>query len=389
MDKAETYNKDVLGYYRILGVPSNVDDNLLKQKYHERAKVWHPDRNSSDEAKENFQKLSVAYDIISNDTKRLTYDLLCSAYTSADFPSMFTLKPYRNLEGKDDFNLQVVSLTKVVGKLIKEEIKKEDKICNYKEALKEVFKVSVSNWFLGWWSVKALPQNIKALVSNFYNIGHNRAENYRLWLHNTVAYWQNKQTGNAYISAMIAQQYADDSQRILLKKLISQLTLKPKFQNKKWSLLGLQAVQLSIPVILLLAALLPMSSKIISNSELWQYFHQEKKIEYNQEVRFVGGGSISDDMVVGKIIKIPVDIHDETRLYHVNSDQRVMYGPADDFDAIKKIKTGTTVRITGVTPDEEWYRVMLDEGEMGFIRKEHLVQGIGNDIPYGSQIYHK
>ena len=389
MDKAETYNRDVLGYYRILGVTPSTDDNLLKQKYHERAKVWHPDRNSSDEAKENFQKLSVAYDILSNEDKRLTYDLLCSAYTKADFPPMFALKPYRNLAGIDDFNVQAVSLTKVIGKIIKAEIKKEDKICNYQEALKEVLKTSAVNWFLGWWSIKAAPQNLKALVSNFYNIGHNRAENYRLWVHNALAYWQNKQVGNTYISAMIATQYANVEQRVLLKKLLSKLNLKPKYQVKSWNMLLLQGVQLIIPACLVLAAMLPMAGKLISNSDLWQYFNQEKQIAYNQEVRFNSGGSISDDMVVGKIIKLPVDINDTSRLYHVTSEQKVMYGPSDDFDAIKKIKTGTTVRITGITPDEAWYRVMLDEGEMGFIRKEHLVQGIGNDIPYGSQIYHK
>lgn len=389
MNKAETHNRDALGYYRILGITPDTDENLAKQKYRERAKVWHPDHNSSDEAKENFQKLSVAYDIISNDNKRLTYDLLCSAYTSSNFPPMFALKPYRNMDGKDDFNLKAVSLTKVIGKLITQEVKKEDKICNYKEALKEVFKTSVNNWLLGWWSIKAFPQNIKALVENFHNIGHNRAENYRLWLHNAVAYWQNKQVGNAYISAVVAGQYADDGQKVLLKKLIAQLGLKPTFKLQSWNMFSLQAVQLVMPIIFVLAALLPMSVKVVSESDLWNYFNKEKSIVYNQEVRFSGGGSISDDMVVGKIIKIPVDLTDVSQLYHLKSEQKIMYGPSDDFDVMKKLKTGTTVRVTGITPDEEWYRIMLDEGEMGFVRKEHLVQGIGNDIPYGSQIFHK
>lgn len=389
MNATETYSRDALGYYRILSILPDADENQAKQKYRERAKVWHPDHNSSDEAKENFQKLSVAYDIISNEDKRLTYDLLCSAYTRANFPPMFALKPYRNLDGKDDFNLKTVSLTKVIGKIIKTEIKKEDKICNYAEAVKEVFKASINNWLLGWWGIKAFPYNLKALVENFHNIGHNRAENYRLWLHNAVAYWQNKQIGNAYVAAIIAGQYADDKQKLLLKKLISKLGLKPKFKLQNWNMFLLQAVQLVMPLILLFAALLPLSVKVVSESDLWNYFNKQKSIVYNQEVRFNSGGSISDDMVVGKIIKIPVDLTDMSKLYHVTSEQKVMYGPADDFDVLKKLKTGTTVRITGITPDENWYRVMLDEGEMGFIRKENLAQGIGNDIPYGSQIFHK
>lgn len=389
MTMSETYNKDALGYYRILGVSPDADESMAKQKYHERAKVWHPDRNSSDEAKENFQKLSVAYDIISNEDKRLTYDLLCSAYTKSDFPSMFTLKPYRNMHGIDDFNLQVVSLVKVIGKIVKTDVKKEDKICNHAEAVKEVLKTSVNNWLLGWWGIKAFPENIKALIKNFQSIGNNRAENYRLWVHNALAYWQNKQIGNAYISATIAGQYAELNQKILLKKFVSQLGLRPKFNLKSWNMLSLRLVQLIVPTIIIIASLLPMSVKIVSESDLMKYFSEEKSIIYNQEVRFNSGGSISDDMVVGKIIKIPVDITDISKLYHLTSDQKIMYGPADDFDVIKKLKSGTTVRLTGITPDEKWCRIMLDEGEMGFIRKEHLAQGIGNDIPYGSQIFHK
>lgn len=383
------YNKDVLGYYRILGVSPDVDENMAKQKYHERAKVWHPDRNSSDEAKENFQKLSVAYDIISNEDKRLTYDLLCSAYSKNDFPPMFSLKPYRNLQGKDDFNLKAVSLTKVTGQVITQKIEKEDKICNYSEAMREVLKVSVNNWLLGWWSIKAFPQNIKALVENFHNVGKNKAENYRLWVHNALAYWQNKQVGNAYISAVIAGQYAEDSQRVLLKKLILKFNLKPNFKLQNWNMIFLQALQLIFPLVLILASLLPLSIKVVSNSDLWKYFSQENKIIYNQEVRLNSGNSISDDMVVGKIIKIPVDLTDMSQLYHLKSEQKIMYGPSEDFDVLKKLKSGITVRVTGITPDEAWYRIMLDEGEMGFIRKEYLVKGIGNDIPYGSQIFHK
>ena len=63
-----------------------------------------------------------------------------------------------------------------------------------------------------------------------------------------------------------------------------------------------------------------------------------------------------------------------------------MYGPADDFDVMRRLKSGKTVRITGYTPDNIWFRVMLDEGEMGFVRQEYLRQGVGAEIPYGSKI---
>ncbi len=387
MIKESNRNKDVLGYYRIIGVTPDADDSLIKNRYHERAKIWHPDHNSDDTAKENFQKLSVAYKIISDENKRLMYDLLCSAYGSNNFPDMNSLKIFRNLVGKDDFNLKVVSLTQVTGKFIKCNVNKKDQICNYSEALHEVFKTSVKNWLLGWWGIKAFALNAKAIFDNYKNIGFNKAENYQLWAHNAVAYWQNKQLGNAYISAVLAGQYADDYQKSLLKKLIIKLKVKPQFKLKNWNMLKLRLVQLIMPLAVLIAVLSSLSVKAISEKDLMAYFSKKKEITYNQEVRFYGGRTTTDDMVVAKIIKFPVDVTDMSRLYHVSSDQDVMYGPSEDFDVIKKIKQGTTVRITGISPDEIWYRVMLDEGEMGFIKKKFLRQGIGNPIPFGSQIY--
>ena len=86
-------------------------------------------------------------------------------------------------------------------------------------------------------------------------------------------------------------------------------------------------------------------------------------------------------------MSIPVDRSDISRLYHLQNDANVMYGPGDDFDVLKTLKSGTTVRLTGVTPDNVWSRIMIDNGEMGFVRTVNIVSGIGAEIPYGSQIF--
>ena len=167
------------------------------------------------------------------------------------------------------------------------------------------------------------------------------------------------------------------------------LAVQPKLKLSPWNYLNLKLIQLIIPLIIVFVALIPFSVKVVSESDLLSYFDKKQEISYHQEVQFRTGGSMADDMVVGKIINIPVDITDASKLVYLTSDQPLMYGPADDFDVMKKLKKGTTVRITGISPDEIWYRVMLDEGEMGFLRKEHLKAGIGLEIPYGSQIYQK
>ena len=91
-------------------------------------------------------------------------------------------------------------------------------------------------------------------------------------------------------------------------------------------------------------------------------------------------------MVVGKVISIPVDKSDVSKLYHLSKESVIMYGPSDDFDSMKKLPAQTTVRLTGLTPDNVWARIMIDNGETGFIRMENLKNGIGKEIPFGSSI---
>ena len=66
-----------------------------------------------------------------------------------------------------------------------------------------------------------------------------------------------------------------------------------------------------------------------------------------------------------------------------------MYGPGDDFDIIKTLPANTTVRLTGKSPDNVWARIMIDNGEMGFVYLDTIERGIGKEIPFGSKIFEK
>ena len=108
-----SYNYDGMGYYRVLEVTPNAPLSLIKQQYYDRAKFWHPDHNDDPNAVEVFQKISVAYNLLKDQKKRLKYDLLSLVYEEKDFPDMDALKVYKNQQDKEDAALRVLKQRRV------------------------------------------------------------------------------------------------------------------------------------------------------------------------------------------------------------------------------------------------------------------------------------
>lgn len=62
-------------FYKILGVPRDATTNQIKKAYRKLAMQYHPDKNIDDpEASEKFQDLGAAYEVLSDEDQRKTYD---------------------------------------------------------------------------------------------------------------------------------------------------------------------------------------------------------------------------------------------------------------------------------------------------------------------------
>ncbi len=61
-------------YYSVLGVSKNASAQEIKTAYRKLALEFHPDRNKTKEADAKFKEVTKAYEVLSNEDKRKTYD---------------------------------------------------------------------------------------------------------------------------------------------------------------------------------------------------------------------------------------------------------------------------------------------------------------------------
>ena len=61
-------------YYEILGVSKDASKDEIKSAFRKRARQLHPDVNKAPDAEERFKELGKAYETLSDDNKRATYD---------------------------------------------------------------------------------------------------------------------------------------------------------------------------------------------------------------------------------------------------------------------------------------------------------------------------
>ena len=67
-------------YYKILGLSISATQNEIKQSYRKLAVFWHPDRNSNPIALEKMKELNEAYEILSDENKRKSYNKIYQEY---------------------------------------------------------------------------------------------------------------------------------------------------------------------------------------------------------------------------------------------------------------------------------------------------------------------
>lgn len=85
-----------MDYYQILGVSRTADQKEIKKAYKKLALLYHPDKNTSEEASQKFQEISEAYEVLSDPEKRRDFDQFGTAQDEAR-PSVFIFRDPREI----------------------------------------------------------------------------------------------------------------------------------------------------------------------------------------------------------------------------------------------------------------------------------------------------
>jgi len=110
--------------YKILGCPRGSDPEEFKKAYRKLAIKWHPDKNPNNkEATKMFQKISEAYNILTDEERRKEYDIKSRYNNNNDNTDMRstqdindTLKKYIPKDGKGMSHQDVDNLYNAIFK---------------------------------------------------------------------------------------------------------------------------------------------------------------------------------------------------------------------------------------------------------------------------------
>ncbi|ALC44931.1 CG7387 [Drosophila busckii] len=104
-------------YYKVLGVNKHATVQQIRSAFYALAKRYHPDSTHSEEKLKHFQELSNAYNILTDETKRLEYDQLGGIKDERTFlehagnPMNLDLGEAKKLEAQQSSNEELKKLT--------------------------------------------------------------------------------------------------------------------------------------------------------------------------------------------------------------------------------------------------------------------------------------
>jgi len=79
----------IKNYYNILNIDPNSNLGTIKKAFRKEVALYHPDNNKAPGARERFEDIVEAFNMLSNEEKRTSYDALLKAQEATNKPIVF------------------------------------------------------------------------------------------------------------------------------------------------------------------------------------------------------------------------------------------------------------------------------------------------------------
>lgn len=349
-----TLSQDPKGYYAVLGLAPGADLAAIKAAYRARAKSVHPDRNPTERARDEFQRLVEAYRVLRDAVHRAEYDATGVhplTEDGDDYPS----SPYAcSCCGKITAQPRYVIFRAVRSYLVWAKTSRVEGIFCRDCADRAAARASTASWAWGWWSLPGLVLTPLALVRNLFGGTKPRHQNARLLIRQARAFLA---LDDVEIARALAEQAAGFARLSVHKRQIEDLrvaTAGPvRRMRDRWApwsggVFWAQAAPLAaLPVVLGLFALIAARP-------------------WNTPVAAPPAGIVVEPAAIGDIRHVAVD------------ELKLRQGPGETQPVLTLLDRFTTVQVVGPASAGEWTEVKTPAGQTGWVPRRALYAGSGS-----------
>lgn len=406
--------KDPKGYYVALGIAEDASTDDIKSAFRSKAKRLHPDYNPSPIAAKQFHRLHEAYETLSDPTKRAAYDRGWRTVSggigsggmgggaSNNNASETKAKPEPKSQpkpeppkqekpkdaevkrpqaaeqpemcqcGKITAQPRYIIFDMVWGQLTKTNRKSISGVYCRTCADKAAIRASFITWFAGWWAWPNGPkETVKALINNIRGGRKPPERNAKLLIKQAKAF---KARGDMQLARACAEQALAFASNAGLRREVDSLLMSlssfpARGIKDRWHNPGLTPFIQLAPVIVV-AAILSMSLSLSAPMSMIGYV----KSAWNNLT-----APDAMDASPPTNAKLDTDIR-SGRIYAVKTDDLVVRtGPSENYRIDTQLERGSVVMVTEQDSSGRWVRVLLHDGNSGFVQAKGLTPNIDID----------
>lgn len=348
-----TLSQDPKGYYAVLGLAPGADLTAIKAAYRSRAKAVHPDRNPTDRAREEFQRLVEAYRVLRDVIHRAEYDAT-GVHPLTEDGDDYPATPFAcSACNKVTAQPRHVIFHRVKSYLVWAKTSRVEGIFCRDCADRAAVQASTATWAWGFWSLPGLVLAPLALVRNLFGGSQPRDQNARLLIRQGRAFLA---LDDIDIARALAEQAARFARLSVHKRQIEDLRLATMESGKRmkdrwapWAsgVFAAQALPLAaLPVVVGLFVLI--------GTKPW-----------DKPVASQPAGIVVEPASVGDIRHVAID------------DLKVRQAAGEIAPVLTLLDRFTTVQVVDKSAGGEWTEIRTPAGLVGWVPRRALYAGPG------------